>query len=180
MKKFGLDILTAKLAIGSLWIVSIFLLVDRLVDLLPLIEEITATQTWSVLVSIPLLVFSYLLGAIVIFLSSYRFLRKDMKNDDEISDFVSLCKIGNAFVLEKYETLKNELDFFQAAIPTLVILSIAVFWESTKLVTAKENAVKFLSILTFLLTFILYSVVKRLRRQIRNLITNSIINEKNN
>lgn len=60
----SLEAATAYIAVGSLQVLGIFFVLDGLFGFLTFIEEYAKTTAWGILVSVPLITVSYLLGVL--------------------------------------------------------------------------------------------------------------------
>ena len=69
-----------------------------------------------------------MIGAIVIHLSILAFSLRG--NSSELIGFIKLCEINNEKLTLRYEETRHELEFLQAAIPTIVFLALSVVWSS--------------------------------------------------
>ena len=175
MDKFNLNVWTAKLAIGSLWLVSVFLTICGFYNIFPFVEAIVATDTWQVVVALPLLVMAYLTGGIVIYVSKYA--TRHSRDAKEISDFVLVSKLENEFLITRYESLRYEIEFFQACLPTILFLALSVLWSSIRVlkVSAGERWMAILLAVIILFTIpIIYRMVIKLRNDIKVLVSEAI------
>ena len=176
MKKFNLDIFTAKLAIGSIWIVSIFLIMCGFKNLFPLVEGLTKTTTWEVIVAIPLIAFSYTLGAIIVNLSRpFTFTKNHQEYcKNEIAVFLKLSKLKNEYIMSRYVTIKQQIEFFRSFIPTVIVFAGAVLWSS-RLLLSEKFVVRILALATLLFTPPpLFHIVNRLRKEVEILVKESV------
>ncbi len=136
MDKFSLNVWTAKLAIGSIWLVSIFLAVCGFYNIFPFVEDLASTTTWEVVVAIPILVIAYMMGAIVTYLGTMIYTRSP---SSLIREFVSVCRSGSDFIVARHEEMRHELEFFQACVPTVVFLSLSVCWSSVRVLRSSPG-----------------------------------------
>lgn len=174
MGKLNLDILTGKLAIGSLWILTALMVIDGFLDLFPFFEWMTKTKSWEVFVAVPAIVFAYIVGIVAIRLSSWLFsLIRRFDIEEETLKFVQLCSLNNGFIIEKHQALKNELELLQASVPPLALLAMAVLWYSRVLGSVRVP-IKLLSVLTLFLTVIMLAVIKRVRTEMMSLMKNAM------
>ncbi len=162
MGKFSLDIFTSKLAIGTIWLVAIFMFVCGFYNIFPFIEELSNTATWGMVVAIPTLVFSYTLGALATYLSN-ALIFKSSDTFMELDDFISVATLENEFLTKRYESLKNQHDFFKACIPTIIFLGIAVIWSSYGVFkNGYMQEVKYVAFALGLITILAAFVIKRI------------------
>ncbi|MDB4222948.1 hypothetical protein N9850_04185 [Granulosicoccus sp.] len=124
MERFSLNVWTTKLAIGSVWLAAVFLTVCGFYNIFPLVEWLAGSDTWNAVVAVPVLVISYMIGAIVIHLSNLAFSLRD--NTSELVGFIALSRSNNKVLTLRYEETRHELEFLRAAIPTIIALSISV------------------------------------------------------
>lgn len=162
MDKFSLDIFTSKLAIGTIWLVAIFMFVCGFYNIFPFIEELSSTATWGIVVAIPTLVFSYTLGALATYLSN-TLIFKSSDTFTELDDFVSVTALGNEFLTKRYESLKNQYEFFKACIPTIIFLGIAVIWSSYGVFkNGYMQEVKYVAFILGFITIVAAFVIKKI------------------
>jgi hypothetical protein len=164
MEKFSIDTYTSKLAIGSIWIIGCFLFACSFNGSFFLfIENLSAKNTWNILMTIPVLIFTYLIGGIIINLCNVFVVifNKDY-NHIEIQNFIEVAKIENEFILNKYESTKNQYDLFLAGIPTFIFLGMSVIFGS--IFNLSSEPISFtLGIITILLSYLLFLVCKNLQ-----------------
>lgn len=169
MEKYSLNVWTTKLAIGSVWLVAIFLIICGFENIFHRVEQLIKSETWTAIVAVPVLVISYMIGAIVIHLSNMI----STSNSNEIHDFIFLSKQANDTLALRYEETRHELEFIQASMPTLAVLSLSVIWGSIKRL---DGAFQFVSIMLAILTiasiYFLFVLVNRLRSQLQQLARN--------
>jgi len=134
MKQLNLDSFTIKVAIGSLWIFSAFLLACGFYNVYPFIESIARSTTWDVVAAVPVIALSYALGVVVICLSSWAFSPRHVDSlVSEAVDFVRLCRLENEFIVGRYERLRQDIEFLRAWLPTIAILVLSVCWCSARI-----------------------------------------------
>ena len=174
MDKFNIDIFTSKLAIGSLWIVSTFLFSCGFYNLYPFIETLSSSKTWGAIVTIPILIFSYTIGGIVIYISdAYLFPIYKIEKETEIISYIKLTNTKNEFLIRRYEAIKYQREFFSATIPTCIFLGIAVIWGSIGVLfwnRRLEYVCIGLGLITILASYPLYLISKNLRNEIVELL----------
>jgi len=169
MEKFSLNVWTTKLAIGSVWLVAIFLAICGFENIFHRVELLIKSETWTAIVAVPVLVMSYMLGAIVIHLSNMI----STSNSNEIHDFIFLSKLDNDTLASRYEETRHELEFIQASMPTLAVLSLSVIWGSFKRLDGAFQVVSIiLACLTMASIYLLFLLVIRLRSQLQQLARN--------
>ena len=171
MEKFSLDIFTLKLAIGTIWFVSIFMFTCGFYNIYPFVEELSKSSTWGIVVAIPTLIFSYCLGAIAMYLSNtLRY--KSKKSFNNIDDFLFVAGLENEFITKRYEAMRNQYEFFTACIPTVIFLGISVIWTSIRVLKSGvfegEKLVAIgLGILTIISSLILFKMSKNQKNEIK-------------
>ena len=164
MKRLGLDVLTARIAIGSLCLVSAFLAACGFHNLFPFIEELTKTKTWEILVAVPVLVFSYALGAVVSQVSDLAFSRRG-RRDEELQAFARFSAIAPEAVISQYDSLRRELEFVRALVPTIGILGLSVWWSASQVLFGGVRRMAMLAgAVTFLTAPAFILLARRLRR----------------
>ncbi|GAB4023713.1 hypothetical protein GCM10028808_74780 [Spirosoma migulaei] len=177
MEKFSLDIFTSKVAIGSLWLVSIFLFTCGFYNIYPFVEELSATKTWGAIVTIPTLIFSYVIGGVIIYLNeTFLFpISKESKNI-EVINYIKIAKTGNESIIKRYEATKYQYDFFSATIPTCIFLGISVIWGSIRCLNTNpplEHIAVVLGMLPILASYPLYIIILNLKADIITLINST-------
>ncbi len=179
MEKFNLDVFSSKLAIGTIWLVAIFLFICGFYNIFPFIEELSSSHTWGIVVAIPTLVFSYTLGALAMFFSNTSFSNPKNPNG-EIESFIIVAESGNEIFIKRYESLKNEYEFFKACIPTIIFLGISVMWGSYGVYrNGSELEVMYIAILLGFLTILSSLIIVKITRKQYNTLTYFIENIKN-
>ena len=174
MDKFNINTFTLRLAIGTIWFVSIFLFVCGIYNIFPFIEQLSNTSTWGILVSIPTLVFAYTIGEVATYLSNSAIFRNS-SNYEEIDDFTSIANTGNEFLIKRYENMQHQFQFFKTCIPTSIFLGISVIWSSI-LVFKSESLVGIkvvsigLGIITIIASFIFVRITRKKKAEIKYLI----------
>ena len=140
-----------------IWLVAIFVFICGFYNIFPFIEKLSGSNTWGIVVAIPTLVFSYTLGALAMFFSNTSFANSKNTNK-EIENFINVAKSGYEIFIKRYESLKNEYEFFKACIPTIIFLGISVMWSSYGVFKNEVNVeIKYIAIiLGFLTVFILF------------------------
>ncbi|MEA5405531.1 hypothetical protein VB776_21505 [Arcicella sp. DC2W] len=176
MDKFNIDIFTSKLAIGSLWIVSIFLFTCGFYNIYPFVENLSNTKTWTAIVTIPVLIFSYVIGSIVIHLSKTYIFPISKTSSDEIFNFIKISQENNQYLIKRYEETQYQYDFFSATIPTCIFLGVSVVWGAIRVLSSNivlEYTLVILGLLTVSSSFILKFVIRDLKNSL-NILVKSI------
>lgn len=141
MDKFNVNTFTLKLALGTIWLVSIFLFVCGIYNLYPFIEKLSSTSTWEVLMPIPTLVVSYMIGELATYISNSTFFRKT-SNYIEIDDFLSIIKTENIYLIKRYENMQNQFQFFRTCFPTSIFFGFSIIWSSFFVFKASTLGIK--------------------------------------
>ena len=125
MGKFNFDQFTGKLAIGSLIILAGAIYLQAYADIVPFIEWWASSTVYDFFFALPYLFLSYLLGLVVIRLSSILFsiFRRD-SIQVEVKQIIAVGMSGNDFIVSRYEQLLQEVELLQAAGPTSALLGI--------------------------------------------------------
>ena len=165
MDKFTLNIWTTKLAVGSVWLLSTFLAVCAIYNIFPFVERLAQTATWSSIVALPVIVLSYSVGSVVIHLSNYFFSANKKLN--EISEFVDIAKLEIDAITERYEEIRQEMEFLQAFVPTVIFLGLSVLVSSISFFRSFPKLLVALVILSILI-LLLVPLLKLLSRDLRN------------
>jgi len=167
--KFSLNVWTTKLAIGSVWLVSVFLAACGVYNIFPFVEMLASSKTWGVIVAIPILVICYMIGAVVIHLCNLIFGLNS--ESGEIHNFVALAQKDNEALINRYEETRHELEFLQASIPTVAALSVSVIWGAIRVLSGGFQLVSILLGVVILVSVpLIWLLTKRLRVQM-NVIT---------
>ena len=173
MDKFNIDVFTSKLAIGSIWIVSTFLTTCGFYNIFPFVENLSGTKTWGAIVTIPVLIFSYVIGGIVIYLSKTYLFPIDKVSNKEVVNFIKIARENNPYLVKRYEETQYQYDFFSATMPTCVFLGISVIWGSIQDLSSNpglERTLVVLGLLTISGSFLLYLFIRDLKRNMDILI----------
>lgn len=131
MNKFNLNTFTLKLAIGTIWLVASFLFVCGMYNIYPFIEELSRTSTWGIFLTIPIIIFAYTLGEVVIYFNDSIFFRSS-SDQKEIDYFIQIVKSENEFLIKRYENMQYQLQFFKTCIPTFIFLGFSIIWSSIR------------------------------------------------
>ncbi|WP_303318363.1 hypothetical protein Q4Q34_10320 [Flavivirga abyssicola] len=170
MEKFNLDIFTLKLAIGTVWLVSIFMFACGIYNIYPFVEELAKSSTWGVIVAIPTLIFSYTIGGIATYLFNTK-LFKSKQNFIEIDNFLFVTKQKNEFITKRYENMRHQYEFFKTCIPTILFLGFSVIWTSVRVLKSDfyrgEKMISIgLGILTIMSSLIVVKMTSKLEKEI--------------
>jgi hypothetical protein len=111
------------IAVGSLVLFGLFLLIDGLLDAFSIIEPYAATATWTILVSVPLLVISYLLGVVTSQIAHLLLLwPKKGPDRAEIDNFIAVALLKNEAIMERYTAIRrNEALLFGSSAALIVV-----------------------------------------------------------
>ncbi|WP_420552403.1 hypothetical protein [Tenacibaculum aiptasiae] len=170
MDKFNLNTFTLKLAVGTIWLVSIFLFACGIYNIFPFIEYLSKTSTWGILVSIPTLVFAYTIGEATIYLNNSAFFRGS-SSYKEIDDFSLLAKTKNEFLIKRYENMEYQFQFFKTCVPTFIFLGASVVWSSIQvLISGVREICIGLGIFTIVFSFIFIRMASKKKAEIKYLI----------
>ena len=130
----SLNVLTSRIAIGSLCLVAGFLATCGFHNMFPFVESLAGTKTWSTLVALPVIVFSYAIGAVVILLSEV-LLTSPGDRARDLKRFVEFASRAADPVIARYESLSREKEFLRALVPTIALLGGSVAWSGYRVLT---------------------------------------------
>jgi len=168
MDKFNLDTFTLKLAIGTIWFVSIFLFTCGFYNIFPFVEELSKTSTWGIVVTIPTIVFSYTLGGIATYLSN-TVIFKSEQDFSEIENFLIVSEQDNEFISKRYETMRYQYEFFKTCIPTVIFLGFSVIWSSYQVLKSSLfEGEKIVAIALGILTMITSLIIRKMTSKQKN------------
>jgi hypothetical protein len=160
MKNLGLDLFSARLAIGSLWLVSAFVALCGVANVFPFVEGLSETKTWDAIMVIPVAVVAYSLGLVVIH-STSALTESPATREQRITEFVSMSRLGNPVLSSRLETLGSELAFVRALVPTVLVLSISVAVSAVRLLTGGQRLVSVLAAGMFLIVLPFVALLMR-------------------
>ncbi|MCK5148860.1 hypothetical protein KAR48_19050 [bacterium] len=144
---------STRIAIGSLIVVSIFLIACSYQNIFPFIEGLSNTGTWGLLVSIPVLIISYILGTLAICITDF-FIDKTvwrlLSMPGKYELLFRVAQLDNSLISNKYSKLVGRISLLQISVPTILLLSVSVLKASSLLITYRLT-VKYLAILVLVL-----------------------------
>lgn len=179
MGRFSLNTFTLKFAIGTIWLVSVFLFSCGIYEkVFPFLEDLSNTSTWAILVSFPVIVFAYTVGEIITYLWSSSFLKKP-SSFQEIDDFYTIAKINNEFLFKKYENMTNQYLFFKSCFPTFIFFGTSIVFSAIRVLKTDSNmknisvAIGFIAIIS---SFLFIRITFKKKEEINYFLSN--INKK--
>ena len=158
MNRLSLNVLTSRIAIGSLCLVAGFLATCGFYNMFPFIESLAGTKTWSTLVALPVIVFSYAIGSVVMLLSNV-FPSSPEERASDLRRFVEFAGKAADPVIARYESLSHEREFVLALFPTMALLGCSVIWSAYRVLTGTLANVAILAGLATILAAPLFRIL---------------------
>ena len=170
MKATGLDVLSSRLALGSLWLMAGFLTVCGFYNIFPFVEALARSLTWQVVVALPVLVIAYTLGVVVINAASLLAVRREQRRR-ELQNCAIVARAGSEILATRYEALRTEAEFLRACIPTILFLAFSVIWSSLRLLSGGERWASIVAaVVVFVVTPIAALLVRRIDEKLQWLV----------
>lgn len=123
---------TGTIGVGFLVSLGLFFFTDSQYYYWPAIEELMGTNSWSVMVSIPILIVNYILGLIIIEISEIIFpliFAKDIQ-DVFSSNFEKVAKFESDFVASRYNEVYQNKRILNGSSIGFFIIAFGIFLES--------------------------------------------------
>jgi hypothetical protein len=134
MKK-TLDELTGTIGVGCLVSLGLYFLTDSQFNYWYTVEQLMKTNTWGVLISIPILIVNYILGLITIEIGEIfipiLFRKKDLQ--EFYQNFKKVARIGNELIAARYNEVYQNKRILNGSAIGFVLISIGVFLEGINL-----------------------------------------------
>lgn len=130
IEKFALAV-----AIGSLFLLSGFLIVDATTDgFLAEFEKYSKSPAWAVVAAVPAITLAYILGAFIQVISD-EIVRKISPSAqlEEWQALESLARSKNEILASQYEELRRSKKLLEGCLAPLLILAIGIFLEKKNL-----------------------------------------------
>lgn len=130
MKK-AIEEFTGTIGVGCLVSLGLFFLTDSQFRYWNAIEQLMGTNSWGVLVSIPILIVNYILGLITIELGEI-FLPKLMKKKVQKEfqeNFKKVARVNNELISSRYNEVYQNKRILNGSSIGFILISIGVFLE---------------------------------------------------
>jgi hypothetical protein len=123
MKQPSLDELTGNLAIGSVVVGGVTLIVHAFSDMKGFFTWITSLAVWEVVIAIPVLFLSYVVGLLTIRLSAWWHDSRRREGPGLHAEWVlSVGRTRSDFIAAEYARTVRELEILQGAVPAVICL----------------------------------------------------------
>ena len=170
--KSSIDELSGFLGVGSLQLLAIFFILDGTTGFLKFLEDYAHTNTWSILVSLPLLVVAYVFGLISC-LGMEAIFEGIWQSSLRAEIFYKVTESKNETLLQKYLDAERHIQLLNGCVAAFVLLGIGSLAEVRQM--PSYEVVGYLGLGGGLLTAILCRVLCwRLERKIHRLVTTVI------
>jgi hypothetical protein len=134
MKKI-IEEFTGTIGVGCLLSLGLFFLTDSKFRYWIYIEELTKTNSWGILVSVPLLIINYILGLITIEIGELIFPHVYAKNIQKQfrEHFGTVIEFDNRFLADKYNEINQNKRILNGSSIACILIGIGVFFEGLPL-----------------------------------------------
>jgi len=127
LKIFSFEQFTGYLAIGAIVIAALAVAVQAFFDITFFIKTLTSKAVWEVIIALPVLIFSYLIGVVFVRISTYLFDRLRKENiHSKVARSLRIYNAENNFIAGYYDKLSLELELVQASCPSVTLLSVGL------------------------------------------------------
>ncbi len=130
-----LDEFTGIIGVGCLVSLGLFFLTNSQYDYWHTIEHLMETNSWGILVSIPILIVNYILGLITIELGEIimPMVIKNKNIKDFQDNFGKIAKINNEFITARYNEVYQNKRILNGSSIGFILVSVGVFLEGIDL-----------------------------------------------
>lgn len=127
----GIEEVSGYLGVGSLVVLGALFVVDGAANLVPFLETVFRTTTWTLLAAVPMLVISYVLG-LVSSLGAELMLRPLLPTVLTPDHFRAVSQSGNEMLIHKYGEVERHTRLLFGCSVAFVILGLGC-WSETRL-----------------------------------------------
>ncbi|HCK64979.1 MAG TPA: hypothetical protein DHW49_01835 [Anaerolineae bacterium] len=121
------------IGIGSLHFLGAFMIIDKFTVWYGWVEVMSRAPIWTVVVAVPAIFFSYIIGFISIIISDFIFsLLGFRKKDSDITEFLKIALSNNYAIFQNYQETNKSRRILSGVSLGFLTISLGIFFQLSR------------------------------------------------